>query len=153
MTPQHSTAFQPLDARAAEMAGDTPPDRISVRDHTVEIEIGAFQAERDVTQRIRFSVVVEVAPSSGAATDDVDDILSYDAVTEAITAELAAERLNLLETLAERIADRILHEHSRYVSLCGSKSLIAGREIWGSRLCAAALTCRPAMMRMCRIRI
>ncbi len=110
MTPQHSTAFQPLDARAAEMAGDTPPDRISVRDHTVEIEIGAFQAERDVTQRIRFSVVVEVAPSSGAATDDVDDILSYDAVTEAITAELAAERLNLLETLAERIADRILHE-------------------------------------------
>lgn len=110
MTTDHSTAFQPLDARAAEMAGNNPPDRISVRDHTVEVEIGAFQAERDVTQRLRFSVVVEVAPSSGAATDDVDDILSYDTVTDAITDELAAERLNLLETLAERIADRILRE-------------------------------------------
>lgn len=110
MTDEDSTAFEPLEARVIAMAGDTPPDRISVRDHTVEVEIGAFQAERDVTQRVRFSVVVEVAPSSGAETDDVDDILSYDAVTEAIAAELAAERLNLLETLAERIADRILRE-------------------------------------------
>ncbi|UWQ05335.1 dihydroneopterin aldolase [Aliiroseovarius crassostreae] len=107
---ENSTAFQPLEARAIEMGGPNPPDRISVRDHTVEVEIGAFQAERDVTQRLRFSVVVEVGPSTGAQTDDVDDILSYDAVTEAITAELAAERLNLLETLAERIAERILRE-------------------------------------------
>ncbi|MDA5093516.1 dihydroneopterin aldolase [Aliiroseovarius sp. KMU-50] len=110
MTTEDTTAFQDLEARAIAMAGPNPPDRISVRDHTVEVEIGAFQAERNVTQRVRFSVVVEVAPSTGADTDDVDDILSYDAVTEAITAELEAERLNLLETLAERIADRILSE-------------------------------------------
>ncbi len=114
MTNTDSTAFQPLEARAIAQTNAEgrldPPDRISVRDHTVEVEIGAFQAERNVTQRVRFSVVVEVAPSKGAATDDVDDILSYDTVTEAIEAELAAERLNLLETLAERIADRILLE-------------------------------------------
>ena len=42
--------------------------------------------------------------------DDVDRILSYDKVTEAIAAELAEERINLLETLAERIAERILLE-------------------------------------------
>ncbi len=42
--------------------------------------------------------------------DDVDRILSYDRITEAIAAELAAERLNLLETLAERVAERILAE-------------------------------------------
>ena len=29
-------------------------DRISVRDHTVDVEIGAFQAERGVTQRVCF---------------------------------------------------------------------------------------------------
>ncbi|WP_371168355.1 dihydroneopterin aldolase [Aliiroseovarius sp. 2305UL8-7] len=105
-----STAFAPLEERAARTTGVVEPDRISVRDHIVDVEIGAFQAERDTTQRLRFSVVVEVAPSTGAVTDDVDDILSYDTVTEAIEAELAAERLNLLETLAERIADRILTE-------------------------------------------
>lgn len=55
-------------------------------------------------------MVVEVAPLTGVVDDDVDRILSYDRVTEAIAAELAAERLNLLETLAERVADRILIE-------------------------------------------
>jgi 7,8-dihydroneopterin aldolase/epimerase/oxygenase len=51
--------------------------------------------------------VVEVA-ASGPLDDDVDRILSYDRITEAIATELAAERLNLLETLAERIAARVL---------------------------------------------
>lgn len=108
MSDETTTAFAPLEQRAAQETSANPPDRISVRDHVVSVEIGAFQSERDMTQRLRFSVVVEVAPNSGAATDDVDSILSYDAVTEAIEAELRAERLNLLETLADRIAARIL---------------------------------------------
>ncbi len=111
MTNETSQAFGPLEARAcATVAGTTPPDRISVRDHQVSVEIGAFQTERGVTQRLSFDVVVEIAAHTGAATDDVDDILSYDTVTEAIATELAAERLNLLETLAERIAARLLAE-------------------------------------------
>lgn len=85
-------------------------DRISLRDHIVEVEIGAFQAERGVTQRICFNVVVEVSPMDNPGLDDVDRILSYDKVTEAIAAELATERLNLLETLAERVAERVLAE-------------------------------------------
>ncbi len=100
-------------AHPAERAAATAPDlrdRISVRDHVVEVEIGAFQAERGVTQRIRFNVVVEVAPLPANLADDVDLILSYDRITEAIEGELSEERLNLLETLAERVADRILLE-------------------------------------------
>ena len=81
-----------------------------LRDHVVEVEIGAFQAERGHTQRVRFNIVVELRPQKGPIEDDVDRILSYDRLTEAIGAELAAERLNLLETLAERIAERILNE-------------------------------------------
>ena len=94
----------------AEATADGPLDRISLRDHIVEVEIGAFQAERGTTQRICFNVVVEVAPLTGPIDDDVDRILSYDRVTEAIGHELSEERLNLLETLAERIAERILLE-------------------------------------------
>ena len=85
-------------------------DRISVRDHTVDVEIGAFQAERGVTQRVCFNIVVEVRALTGPIDDDVDRILSYDKVTEAIGYELAEERLNLLETVAERVAERILKE-------------------------------------------
>lgn len=103
-------AFAHPDERAAAMQGDEPRDRISLRDHIVEVEIGAFQAERGTTQRVCFNVVVEVEPLKGPIEDDVDRILSYDKVTEAIAHELAAERLNLLETLAERVAERILLE-------------------------------------------
>ncbi len=92
------------------MTTGAPLDRISLRDHIVEVEIGAFQAERGVTQRISFNVVVEVQPLTGPIDDDVDRILSYDRVTEAIAAALAVERLALLETLAERVAERILLE-------------------------------------------
>lgn len=102
-------AFEHPEERA-KVTSSQPCDRISLRDHIVEAEIGAFQVERDVTQRMSFNVVVEVRPSSGADTDNVDDILSYDRITEAIASEVEVERLNLLETLAERIADRILQE-------------------------------------------
>jgi len=103
-------AFAHPSERAIATEGEAPRDRISLREHVREVEIGAFQAERGHTQRIRFDVVVEVTPSGGPLDDDVDRILSYDRVTEAISTELEAERLNLLETLAERIAERILLE-------------------------------------------
>jgi dihydroneopterin aldolase len=93
----------------AEASATQPCDRISLRDYVVEVEIGAFQQERGHLQRVRFNVVVEVTPL-GPIDDDVDRILSYDKVTEAIGIELQAERLNLLETLAARVAERILHE-------------------------------------------
>lgn len=94
----------------AEASTTTPCDRISLRDYIVSVEIGAFQQERGTLQRVRFNVVVEVPRLTGPIDDDVDRILSYDRVTEAIAAELEAERLNLLETLAARVADRILLE-------------------------------------------
>lgn len=110
MSSETRLAFaHPAERAAATSTSDTL-DRISVRDHTVEVEIGAFQAERGVTQRICFNIVVEVQPLRGPIEDDVDRILSYDRVTEAIQAELAVERLALLETLAERVAERILLE-------------------------------------------
>ncbi len=110
MSDETRLAFEPLEERSKAAASAVGLDRISLRDHIEDVEIGAFQAERGVTQRLRFSVVVEVRASSGETDDDVDRILSYDRVTEAISYELAAERLNLLETLAERVAERILLE-------------------------------------------
>ena len=103
-------AFAHPSERSEATSGSDPRDRISLRDYVVEVEIGAFQAERGATQRVRFNVVVEVRPNPAPLDDDVDRVLSYDAITEAIHAELSSERLNLLETLAERIAEHILLE-------------------------------------------
>ena len=83
-------------------------DRISVRDYVVSVDIGAFQAERGMTQRISFNVVLEVERPINLETDDVDSIFSYDYITQAIEYTLAQRRYNLLETLAEQIAEHIL---------------------------------------------
>ncbi|MEZ5750853.1 MAG: dihydroneopterin aldolase [Paracoccaceae bacterium] len=101
-------AFAHPEERAEATASADPRDRISLRDYMVDAEIGAFQAERGHTQRLMFNVVVEVRPWEGPIDDDVDRILSYDRITEAIADELAVGRFNLLETLAEHVAERIL---------------------------------------------
>ena len=108
MTSEIRLAFEHPQARS-EAGAPEIADRIFLRDHIVEVDIGAFQQERGKTQRVCFNVVVEVRPIN-RISDDVDRILSYDKVTEAIAAEVAEERLNLLETLADRIAERILLE-------------------------------------------
>lgn len=108
MSSEIRLAFAHPEARAEATAGTDPRDRISVRDHLIEAEIGAFQAERGAPQRLLFNVVVEVRPHPAPLADDVDRILSYDRITQAIADELAGQRLNLLETLAERIAERVL---------------------------------------------
>lgn len=110
MTTDIRLAFAHPEERSLASASADPRDRISLRDHVVEADIGAFQKERGHRQRLMFNVVVEVRPLPRPLNDDVDRILSYDRITESIAAELAAERLNLLETLAERVAERILAE-------------------------------------------
>ncbi len=110
MTSEIKQAFSHPERRSFATSGSAHPDRISVRSHIEDVEIGAFQAERDNTQRLQFDLVVEVADLPKPLNDDVDRILSYDTLTQAISAALTAERLNLLETLAERIAAKILQE-------------------------------------------
>lgn len=98
-------AFESPLMRAVATGGTELPDRISVRDYVRDIEIGAFKSERGVAQRVRFNVVMEVSRHVAAQDDDVDKVISYDTITEAISQILASERINLLETLAERLAE------------------------------------------------
>ena len=136
-------AFSHPSERSEATATSAPLDRISVRDHIVEVEIGAFQAERGVTQRICCNVVVEVRPLTGPIDDDVDRILSYDKVTEAIAHELADERLNLLETLAERVADRILLEPQAMRVFVRIEKLDRGPGALGVEIVRSRGTTRP----------
>ena len=61
-------AFELPHVRAAATGG-APLDRISVRDYTRSVEIGAFATERGVTQRLRFNVVLEVGHHAAAQDD------------------------------------------------------------------------------------
>jgi 7,8-dihydroneopterin aldolase/epimerase/oxygenase len=141
-------AFELPHARASATQSGPPPDRISVRDYTRQVEIGAFRSERGVTQRVRFNVVLEVSHHTAAQDDDVDKVISYDTITEAIEHELAAERINLLETLAERVAARCLADRRAVRVFVRIEKLdripgALGVEIVRSRLPDAASRLRP----------
>ena len=79
-------------------------DYILVRDYVKEIDIGAFQSEYGVKQRVSFNVILEVNTDNYPMHDNVDLILSYDNIIEIIEDEIDKKRVALLETLAEHIA-------------------------------------------------
>ena len=79
-------------------------DYILVRDYVREIDIGAFQSEYGVKQRVSFNVILEVNSNNYQMHDNVDLVLSYDNIIEIIENEISKKRVALLETLAEQIA-------------------------------------------------
>ena len=79
-------------------------DHILVRDYVREIDIGAFQSEYGVKQRVSFNVILEVDTNNYPMHDNVDLVLSYDNIIEIIEDEIGQKRVALLETLAEHIA-------------------------------------------------
>ena len=83
-------------------------NRLLLGNYIRQAEIGAFDEERGVEQTLRFNLSVETTAPDAPGGDDVDGILSYDTLVQTIDAVLAGERLDLLETLAERICDRLL---------------------------------------------
>lgn len=107
---EKETAFGPLQLRALRASDTLPADRISVRDYVRLAEIGAYACERGVSQRLRFNVVLEVSHHAAAREDDVDQVVSYDTIIAAIDRLLASDRLDLLETLAERLAQTCLSD-------------------------------------------
>ena len=107
MVTELKNAFELPVERAKSLSEGHSLDRNSLRDYIHEVEIGAFQSERGSNQRIKFNIVVEVIIPENP-DDDVDLVFSYDAIISAINKELSLERINLLETLAEKIAGNIL---------------------------------------------
>ena len=79
-------------------------DHILVRDYVREVDIGAFQSEYGVKQRVSFNVILEVNTDNYPMHDNVDLVLSYDNIIEIIENEVSQNRVALLETLAEQIA-------------------------------------------------
>lgn len=96
---------------AGAIAASTPRhDRIFLHDHVTEIEIGAFAEEYGVTQRVRFSVDLDVRRFHLEYDDEVESVVSYDLILEAINALAAGPRMKLVETFAERLAEMLLAE-------------------------------------------
>jgi dihydroneopterin aldolase len=83
-------------------------DRVFMHDLVLDVEIGVYTNEKGVTQRVRFSVDVDVLPASTALDDDIGRAFDYDTIIKGIKSIVAQGHINLVETLAEEVARRCL---------------------------------------------
>jgi len=83
---------------------------VFVRDLVTEARIGVFDHERRGRQRVRINVDLEVDDSTDHE-DRLHRVVCYNRVVEGIRTILAAEHINLAETMAERIAEISLADH------------------------------------------
>ena len=70
--------------------------------------IGAYPQERLQRQRVRFNVDLQALWPAGALEDDLDKVVNYKDITIGIRRLVEQGHINLVETLAERIADMCL---------------------------------------------
>lgn len=95
-----------------------PLDRIFVHDYVLEVEIGVHHNEKGVTQRVRFSVDIDISPSSENLDDDINQTLDYDYVINGIKDIISRGHINLVETLAEEVAQHcIAHPRAERVEV------------------------------------
>jgi 7,8-dihydroneopterin aldolase/epimerase/oxygenase len=86
-------------------------DLVSVRDLSVAAVIGVHDWERDITQTLVFSVDLAADVRTAARHDDLTGALDYSAVARTIVSVVQDGRFRLIETAAERVADRLLTDH------------------------------------------
>lgn len=79
---------------------------------------GVLDFEREQGQEFVVDVVLDVDVSRAASSDDLDDTVNYADVATAVHSLIVGEPVDLIETLAERIADACLvHPAARRVEV------------------------------------
>lgn len=84
------------------------PDEIQLTGLTVFGRHGVFEHERENGQEFVIDLRLHLELADAAASDDVVDTVHYGELAEHVAAVVAGEPVNLIETLAQRIADVVL---------------------------------------------
>jgi len=92
-------------------------DTIYLRDIELSVTIGAFPWEQKIKQKLMLSLTLKVDTRPAAARDQLADALDYGAVLARVQARVQEAPVQLLETLAARLAETILAEFARVQSL------------------------------------
>lgn len=81
---------------------------VFVRDLVLAAAIGVWAHEKGRTQRVRINIDLGVEEPETPAPDRLDAVVCYDRLTRAVRSLASGEHVQLIETLAERIAQTAL---------------------------------------------
>ena len=90
--------------------GDVPVDIVFINDLRIETIIGIYDWERKVKQTISLDLEMGTDIRKSAETDAIEDTLNYKAVAKRLIAFVGESEYQLVETLAEKIAEIVLKE-------------------------------------------
>ena len=84
--------------------------KVFVRDLVLPCRIGVYSHEKLSTQRVRINLEL-VCAEHPAINDEHVNVVCYDQIITEIKQLIAGEHINLVETLAERIASLCLQDY------------------------------------------
>ena len=85
-------------------------DIIYINDLRIDTVIGVFDWERRVRQRVILDLEMGADIRRAAASDRLEDTLNYKAVAKRLIEFVGHSEFQLVETLAERIAELVMQE-------------------------------------------
>jgi dihydroneopterin aldolase len=85
-------------------------DIIFLHDLRIDAVIGIWEWERKIRQTVSIDLEMSADIRKAAATDSVDDTLNYKLVAKRLQEFVGESGFQLVETLAERVAEIILNE-------------------------------------------
>mgnify|MGYP001335911245 FL=1 len=83
---------------------------VFIRDLILTCLIGVHKHERKKPQRIRVNLDLAVTEQSAISTDRLADVVCYEDVADGIRSIVNNGHVNLVETLAEKIASKCLED-------------------------------------------
>ena len=83
--------------------------KVFVRDLILSARIGVYQHEKLATQRVRINLEL-TCTEHPAIKDDLNNVVNYAELVEQIRAIVAKGHINLVETLADRVAKMCLDD-------------------------------------------
>ena len=85
-------------------------DLVYIKGLKTDAVIGVYEWEREIRQTLVLDLELASDNRAAAATDGIAQAVDYDAISKRILAYVQASEFELIETLAERVAEIVLAE-------------------------------------------
>lgn len=92
------------------MATESQADTIFLQNLKVETVVGVWDWERKIRQTVSIDIEMAADVAKAAETDNIEGTLNYKAVAKRVQQFVGDSEYQLVETLAEKLAETILSE-------------------------------------------
>lgn len=83
---------------------------VFIHDMVIDCSIGIYTHEKEHEQRVRINLDLAVGEGDHLINDDIRNVISYEDMAKGVEVIIAAGHINLVETLAENIAEMCLQD-------------------------------------------